>query len=231
MTWESSGMRISQTRIFAKFLAAFLAVLLFSSSYCHADFVLRIGPLGVSPIIASQGDQVQLDLFIEQTNGETRLNSSATGLSTARFDFTVSDSSAIATSSFAIANLFDDATIAPISSLTPSGAFFAITSPGAPTTGITATNDLILLGSATIDISATALGNYTIGLEPDSAAAFTLASPGFPTVINVSPGEALIQVSASAVPEPSFFVLLTSGGGALCYFRRRTIVFAHSTSS
>jgi len=205
-----------------------LVFLVSKGSTVHSGFTLEFGFQNVDVVA---GNDILVQIFLTQSNGETRLSStspqSVKGLGTGAFTLTSSGETTI--KSWVFESGFTDDRFTELDpenrnlyvgflSLNPNrilpdedDLFQPIFATSRP--------DSILLGSAIISVAATAAGPYTIGVVAPTGS--FILGPSFPEV-GFQPGSSTATITA--VPEPTSFVLGSLGLvcllGAACRKRR-----------
>lgn len=218
--------------------SAFLWVLILTAHHqARADYVLNISDgvnFAPSVVNVNAGSTVTISFLATQTDGANFFDSPTTGLVAGDFDATVSGSD-ITPVSFSINSLFTDVggtEPTAISGQEVRFNIFEITGTGAP--GITVANDIggldpggdsVVLGTATFNVSASAVGSHVVTIVPNKDGfgndLFLRADTGsIPLQLEFN-DPTTFTFNVTAVPEPSSFGALLLIGGALTLRRRR----------
>lgn len=208
-----------------------LIVLTTGLSDAKADLILQLGTagdVGRSSYLTVAGNDLTVDVFLQQTAGENRLTTANTALAIADFEVTVANAlegiPQVVPKSFQFGPGFVDDGNAKITGQTLRLSEFE--SSGSGDIGVTTANDgiainnAVLLGRVTFSISTLAEGVYTLNVRQTPVfSPFALADPGFPIPITVAATSGAINVSA--VPEPSSLILMTALTFGMLFRRRR----------
>lgn len=202
-----------------------LLLALIVASPCCAGFILQLGQSGTvgnNTFAGSPGDTVVMQIYLTQTDGETRLSSSSTALVSADFHLTIDGSlvSPVATSfgpglkddtSGKTGFTLSDARIAEIAKEQTGHV-------GVTTSADGVSDNSVLLGTVSFLIAPGASGIYNLSAARDTSSplgSFALADPDYPQRIDVSSGFGTLEVSST--PEPSSLVLSAIGIAAVAY--------------
>lgn len=207
----------NRTHSLCKLTLAMLAAMLLVSP-AQAALVLQFGQdgtAGVTNFSAQPNDTLQVEVYITQTDGDTRLSDQ--GLSSFQFDFTIGGDGSVIhgpQGSFMFQDGLDNfATEARTDQLLDVGAFADNDPSDATGTKVIPVKaPTILLGIATVNVGETASGDYSFAIAPASdATSFSTGDDPFRGSVTVDPGSATLTVNATAVPEPSYLAIAVAG--------------------
>ena len=206
---------------------AFLGILILVVQIAHAEFVLEFGEAGIvgdNSFDAAPNGTFDVQVYLTQTNSESRLSSASTALAIADFTITITGTDVLPTATAFGTGFVDDFSgNTGVSGTTARVAQFESSFLG--TSGVTTSADglddnSVLLGTITFTVGATASGVFNLQVSQRADfGSLSVANTPFPSPINAANGTGTLTVTA--VPEPSSLLFLTAIVGAATVRRRK----------